>query len=296
MIVPVLSSSSTSTSPAASTARPDMAITLAWIMRSMPAMPMAESKPPIVVGIRQTSSATSTVTVIGRALSGHADAEQRKRQQRHADQQEDDRHAGQQDVQGDFVGRLLPLGPFDHGDHAIQKRLAGIGRDAHDQPVGEHARAAGDAAAVAAAFADDRGAFAGDGAFVDRGDAFDDFAVGRNVVAGLDEDQVAFAQVGRRVIVASPARSIVREDRRRMRGSDVVATNFLAGTSCRARRSASAWALPRPSAIASAKLANSTVNHSQIETPKMNHDGSSPARIQATESTAPSSGCCRRRR
>ena len=65
VIVPVLSSSSTSTSPAASTARPDMAITFAWIMRSMPAMPMAESSPPIVVGIRQTSSATSTVTVTG---------------------------------------------------------------------------------------------------------------------------------------------------------------------------------------------------------------------------------------
>jgi hypothetical protein len=31
-------------------------------MRSMPAMPMAESSPPMVVGIRQTSSATSTVT------------------------------------------------------------------------------------------------------------------------------------------------------------------------------------------------------------------------------------------
>ena len=65
VIVPVLSSSSTSTSPAASTARPDMAITLAWIMRSMPAMPIADSSPPIVVGIRQTSSATSTVTVTG---------------------------------------------------------------------------------------------------------------------------------------------------------------------------------------------------------------------------------------
>ena len=72
VIVPVLSSSSTSTSPAASTARPDMAITFAWIMRSMPAMPMAESSPPIVVGIRQTSSATSTVTVTGAALAGRA--------------------------------------------------------------------------------------------------------------------------------------------------------------------------------------------------------------------------------
>ena len=61
--MPVLSISSTSTSPAASTARPEVAITLACIMRLMPATPIAESKAPIVVGIRQTSSATSVVTV-----------------------------------------------------------------------------------------------------------------------------------------------------------------------------------------------------------------------------------------
>ena len=41
-------------------------------------------------------------------------------------------------------------------------------------------------------------------------------------------------------------------------------------TSRRVARSVSAWALPRPSAMASAKLANSTVNHSQTETPRMN--------------------------
>ena len=34
----------------------------ALIMRSMPAMPIAESRPPMVVGIRQTSSATRTVS------------------------------------------------------------------------------------------------------------------------------------------------------------------------------------------------------------------------------------------
>ena len=34
----------------------------------------------------------------------------------------------------------------------------------------------------------------------------------------------------------------------------------------RARRSESAWALPRPSAMASAKLAKRTVNHSQAAT------------------------------
>ena len=65
VMVPVLSRSSTSTSPAASTARPDMAMTFAWIIRSMPAMPMAERRPPIVVGIRQTRSAASTVIVTG---------------------------------------------------------------------------------------------------------------------------------------------------------------------------------------------------------------------------------------
>ncbi len=65
VIVPVLSSRSTSTSPAASTARPEVAITLAWIMRSMPAMPIAESSPPIVVGIRHTSSAARIVIPTG---------------------------------------------------------------------------------------------------------------------------------------------------------------------------------------------------------------------------------------
>ena len=62
VMVPVLSSSSVSTSPAASTARPEVASTLKRIRRSMPAMPIADSRPPMVVGISVTSSAISTVT------------------------------------------------------------------------------------------------------------------------------------------------------------------------------------------------------------------------------------------
>ena len=58
-----MSSSSVEQSPAASTARPDMASTLRCTMRSMPAMPMAESSPPMVVGIKQTSSETRTATL-----------------------------------------------------------------------------------------------------------------------------------------------------------------------------------------------------------------------------------------
>ncbi len=63
VMVPVLSSRSTSMSPAASTARPLMARTFFCTRRSMPAMPMALSRPPMVVGRRQTSSDTSTVTL-----------------------------------------------------------------------------------------------------------------------------------------------------------------------------------------------------------------------------------------
>ena len=65
VIVPVLSSSSTSTSPAASTACPDIAMTLACTMQSIPAIRIADSSPPIVVGMRQTSSAVRMVMVTG---------------------------------------------------------------------------------------------------------------------------------------------------------------------------------------------------------------------------------------
>lgn len=65
VMVPVLSSSSTSTSPAASTARPLVAMTLAPSIRLIPATPIADSNPPIVVGIRHTNSATSTVILTG---------------------------------------------------------------------------------------------------------------------------------------------------------------------------------------------------------------------------------------
>ena len=65
VMVPVLSSNSTSTSPAASTARPEVAMTLACIIRLIPATPIADNKPPIVVGIRQTSNATKITIEMG---------------------------------------------------------------------------------------------------------------------------------------------------------------------------------------------------------------------------------------
>ena len=117
-------------------------------------------------------------------------------------------------------------------------------------PVGDHARAAGDRRAVAAALADDRRRFAGDRGLVDRGDAFDHLAVARDEVAGLDQHDVARLEL-RRAATCSNSRP------------SPLAQPLGHRSRCAVWRSVSAWALPRPSATASAKLANSTVNQSQ---------------------------------
>jgi hypothetical protein len=50
---------------------------------------------------------------------------------------------------------------------------------------------------VTAGLANDRRRFAGDGGLVDRGHAFDHFAVGRDQLSGLDQDDVVDLQLGR---------------------------------------------------------------------------------------------------
>ena len=83
--------------------------------------------------------------------------------------------------------------------------------------------------------------------------------------------------------MTSPAATTTKSPRRRVDAGTAQNTrrsagssSFLAKTAPRARRRASACAWPRPSAIASAKLANSTVNHSQAATPRMKPAGASP--------------------
>ena len=65
MIVPVLSNNKTSISPAVSTALPDFVITLARKALSIPAIPMADNNPPIVVGIKHTKREIKAAIVIG---------------------------------------------------------------------------------------------------------------------------------------------------------------------------------------------------------------------------------------
>ena len=115
----------------------------------------------------------------------------------HGDEK-DDRQAGEQDVERDLVGGLLPRRPLDERDHAVEEARAGFLRDAHDDLVGEHARAAGDRGAVTARLADHRRRLAGDRRLVHAGDALDHLAVGGDQLAGRDHDHVAERQPARR--------------------------------------------------------------------------------------------------
>ena len=169
--MPVLSSSSTSTSPDASTARPESARTLRRTRRSMPAIPIAESRAPIVVGISATRSAIRVATEA--AVLG----ELRHRAQHDDDRQEDDRQPREQDVEGDLVRRLAALGALDQRDHPVEEALAGLLGDLDHDPVREHLGAAGDRAAVAPGLADHGRGLAGDRRLVDRGDPLDHGAV-----------------------------------------------------------------------------------------------------------------------
>ncbi len=188
VMVPVLSSRRTSTSPAASTARPEVAITLCSISRLMPATPIAESRPPMVVGIRQTRSAASTVMA------------SRRRRGRSAPRPSARRAAGWRRPSGrrsvsaaSRIDRAISLGVLPRRAPSTiliirsMKGFAGVGGDLDEQPVREHPGAAGDRGEVAARLADHRRGLAGDRAFVDRGHAFDHLAVGRDQLAGLDE-------------------------------------------------------------------------------------------------------------
>ena len=107
------------------------------------------------------------------------------------------REAGKQDRKRQFVRRLLPRRALDQRDHPVDERRARRGGDADLDEVGEDRRSARDGRAIAARFPDHRRGFAGDRRFVDRGDAFDDFAVARDDLAGLDEHDVADAQIER---------------------------------------------------------------------------------------------------
>ena len=121
----------------------------------------------------------------------------RHRVKRRRHDQEDDRERGQDDGQRDLVGGLLPRCPFDQGDHPVEEAFADARGHLDDDPVGKDPRSAGHARPVASGLADHRRALARDRRLVDRGHPFDDLAVGRNDLPGLDHHAVARLELGR---------------------------------------------------------------------------------------------------
>src|SRR5262249_31155341 len=115
----------------------------------------------------------------------------REGEQCRAGDQENQAHDHEQHGEGNLVRRLPALRPFDQGYHTVVKGLAGSVGDSHDDPIGEHARAAGDGTQVAASLADYRRRFARDGAFVHRRDALYDLAVAGNEVARFHQNEVS---------------------------------------------------------------------------------------------------------
>ncbi|MOA64362.1 hypothetical protein D3C78_1903840 [compost metagenome] len=65
VMVPVLSNNRTSISPAVSTAFPLLVMTFARNALSIPAIPIADNNPPIVVGIKQINSEIKAAIVMG---------------------------------------------------------------------------------------------------------------------------------------------------------------------------------------------------------------------------------------
>ena len=172
----------------------------------------------------------------------------RERMQRRDGQQKNQRQSGDQDIQSNLVGRLLALGALDQRDHLVEKRFAWIGRDLDLDLIGQNSRSAGNRATVATGFADHRGALACNHRLVHRRDAVNDFTVAR--------DQI-------------PASANTRSPERNLDAGTIsifpLPKRRFAIESVFVFRSVSACALPRASAIASAKLANSTVNQSHSE-------------------------------
>ncbi|MNL10623.1 hypothetical protein D3C87_1314300 [compost metagenome] len=116
--------------------------------------------------------------------------------QGHHDQQEDQGQADQQDIERHFVRSFLPFGAFDQSNHAVQRRLAGIGGDLHQQPVRHQPCVAGNGRTVATGLANHRRRFTGNRRFVDRRDAFDHLTVTGDHLPRFDAHHIAFAQVG----------------------------------------------------------------------------------------------------
>ena len=259
VMVPVLSSSNVAMSPAASTDRPDRAITFARTNRSIPAMPMALSRAPIVVGIRQTSSATSTTGDSGwpayAAIGVKVATASRK-----MIVSDDNR-----------IDRATSFGVLRRDDPSTRAIIL----SRNDSP----------GAAVICTV------ISSDSTVVPPVTA--DRSPPASRMTGADSPVIADSSTLATPTTTSPSPGMISPALTSTRSPGI---RWLLGTtairpssvssrawvSVRALRSVSACALPRPSATASARLPNSTVSHSHTATATLNTLGCTTALIVVT--------------
>ncbi len=260
VMVPVLSSSKVSTSPAASTARPEVATTLKRISRSMPAMPMADKRPPMVVGIKVTNSATSTGTA--RSVPEYfanptsVTTAIRKMMVRPASRMSSAISFG-------VLRRCAP------STRAIMRSMNVLPGSAVIRTTSQSlttwvppvtALRSPPASRITGAL---------------------------SPVMALSLTLATPSTISPSDGIRSPVSTSTRSPRRRLGAGTcvvwprLVPTRRLAIVSLRARRRLSARARPRPSATASAKVANSTVSHSQSAMASAKPAGCPPARLRA---------------
>ena len=123
---------------------------------------------------------------------------QREARNRRDREDENDRHAREQNVERDLVGRFLPLRAFDQRNHAVEEGRALRRGDLHLDPIGNDLRAARHRRTVAAGFANDGRGFARDRGFVDGRHALDHVAVAGHEIARFHEHDIAGLQLMRR--------------------------------------------------------------------------------------------------
>ena len=166
-------------------------MTLKRTSRSMPAMPMADSSPPIVVGMRHTSSAISTVadrSVPEYLAIGHRVTQTIRKMMVSPDSRIDSASSfGVFCRSAPSTSAIIRSMKVEPGAEVIFTLMKS------DSTVGS----AGDGRAVAAGLANDGRGFAGDRQFVDRGDPFDDVAVARDDLAGFDQHDIAQPKIER---------------------------------------------------------------------------------------------------
>ena len=220
----------------------------------MPAMPIAESSAPIVVGISATSSATSVVIeIVVSANSANGFSETIT-----------NRNTSVSPASRMFsaisFGVLRRSAPSTSAIMRSRNDLPGLLRDLDHDPVTEHPRAPRDR----------------------QRSPPDSRITGADspVIADSSTDAIPSITVPSPGIT-SPASTTTRSPRASSDAARVPPSASRAVVSERIVRSAAAWARPRPSASASARLAKTTVSHNQTVTVSVNQAGSSVPTISA---------------